>query len=722
VLLTAAPAAAAVDTYEVQNTSGDATVANSLPWAVAQAESDPDPTTITFQAAVTGTITLLADLPTITADLAITGPGSGAVTVKGFSAGSPVFSIAGPSVSLGGMTLVSPGTNGVYAITSALLAVSDIVTSGFSDSGVRAVGTPLVATDVTASANGWDGIEFVGDSGNDATLTRVVANGNSHYGVDIQGLDGAVKLDTVTTTGNTVGGIFGVADGGTFEGTELHATDAATDAGITIELVNNATGTLATASARLSQGYGIQLGVLFGAQLDVEGATADHNGNVGIWSIAGGGARLALANAVSTDNDSDGIAITGFSSAATLTSSRSQNNGGALCGCGGSGLYVAADASDITVTDTSLLDNQSTGGAGLYVDTIYNASVLSIIRTTITGNHATGVSAPDGQGGGVNVQGIVDAGTTMLIQDSTISQNTATVDAGGIYFDDIGGGADTGGVTILRTTIEGNTTPGDGGGILVRSMDYSTTGDAVVALDQSTVSGNVAGGDGGGLYAHMDSGVGAAGIGILDIASSTFSGNGATDDGGAVFLDSSTADPGTFGVTFKHSTFAANTAINGVGGVFVLGTAIRLGLDHALIADNGTTDLSFDPNIEPSTFDWSLVENPGQGVTITGIGNIIGIDPQLATLAFNGGTTKTMLIAPGSPAYNAGNPAFAPPPATDQRGQARVYQVIDIGAVEWHPALALTGGGPRPEAPLIGMLFLFVGLALVAASRIRGSA
>ncbi len=39
-----------------------------------------------------------------------------------------------------------------------------------------------------------------------------------------------------------------------------------------------------------------------------------------------------------------------------------------------------------------------------------------------------------------------------------------------------------------------------------------------------------------------------------------------------------------------------------------------------------------------------------------------------------------MLIAPGSPAYNAGNPAFAGPPTTDQRGQARVYQRIDIEA------------------------------------------
>src|SRR5262249_31047398 len=49
----------------------------------------------------------------------------------------------------------------------------------------------------------------------------------------------------------------------------------------------------------------------------------------------------------------------------------------------------------------------------------------------------------------------------------------------------------------------------------------------------------------------------------------------------------------------------------------------------------------------------------------------------------NGGPTRTQLPAASSPAVNAGNPAFAPPPAADQRGLARVSDGrIDIGAVE----------------------------------------
>ena len=77
----------------------------------------------------------------------------------------------------------------------------------------------------------------------------------------------------------------------------------------------------------------------------------------------------------------------------------------------------------------------------------------------------------------------------------------------------------------------------------------------------------------------------------------------------------------------------------------------------------------------------------------------------------------THLVSPGSAAYNAGNPNITGAPALDQRGLARIYQTIDIGAVEWHPALADTGSEPEPEPGLVGLLFLLTGLALGAATR-----
>ena len=77
-----------------------------------------------------------------------------------------------------------------------------------------------------------------------------------------------------------------------------------------------------------------------------------------------------------------------------------------------------------------------------------------------------------------------------------------------------------------------------------------------------------------------------------------------------------------------------------------------------------------------------MIENL-TGATINGTttGNITGVDPQLAALAANGGTTPTQALTATSPAIDVGNNTGAP--ATDQRGAARpVGASVDIGAFE----------------------------------------
>ena len=77
-----------------------------------------------------------------------------------------------------------------------------------------------------------------------------------------------------------------------------------------------------------------------------------------------------------------------------------------------------------------------------------------------------------------------------------------------------------------------------------------------------------------------------------------------------------------------------------------------------------------------------MIEAPGTATINSIAGNIIGTDPQLGALANNGGPTQTHLPAATSPVINAGDPAFVPPPATDQRGFARVIGGrVDMGAV-----------------------------------------
>ncbi|MGK2947617.1 MAG: choice-of-anchor Q domain-containing protein, partial [Acidimicrobiales bacterium] len=83
----------------------------------------------------------------------------------------------------------------------------------------------------------------------------------------------------------------------------------------------------------------------------------------------------------------------------------------------------------------------------------------------------------------------------------------------------------------------------------------------------------------------------------------------------------------------------------------------------------------------------SLVEGAIEGPAVTdGGGNILGESAELLPLADNGGLTETHALAATSPALDGGDPGFTPPPATDQRGLARVQgEAIDIGAYETQP-------------------------------------
>src|SRR5437588_10332158 len=79
---------------------------------------------------------------------------------------------------------------------------------------------------------------------------------------------------------------------------------------------------------------------------------------------------------------------------------------------------------------------------------------------------------------------------------------------------------------------------------------------------------------------------------------------------------------------------------------------------------------------------------------LTGPGDQLNTDPRLGPLQNNGGHTLTHALLFGSPAVDAGNPNFAPPPFFDQPGPgfspARNGR-IDVGSFE-------VQGGATPTA------------------------
>ena len=256
--------------------------------------------------------------------------------------------------------------------------------------------------------------------------------------------------------------------------------------------------------------------------------------------------------------------------------------------------------------------------------------------------------------------GIANNGTLTLIS-STVSGNTAaSASAGGIY--------NSGTLAVISSTVSGNTTGGsnNGGGI-------ANAGGATLTLTASTINGNTAAGNGGGIE----------NAGTATLINSTLSGNSATSGvGGAVH------NTGT--LRLFSATVAGNSASTG-GGISVAGGTATTA--NTLLAGNTASSTGPDCAGTLSSGNDNLLGN-SSGCTFTSQNNDkVGtagapIDPLLGPLANNGGPTRTRAILPGSPAIAAGSYSCADYQghalATDQRGVARPdpSSRCDIGAYQ----------------------------------------
>ena len=373
-----------------------------------------------------------------------------------------------------------------------------------------------------------------------------------------------------------------------------------------------------------------------------------------IWSQAG----VTIDGNGSTVQGNNTFRI--FRSTATTGTTTIQNltiSGGSTTGSSGGGLL--AD-NDITLTNSTVSGNS----AGFYGGGLRAFNDITLTNSTVSGNGA-------GRGGG----GLY-ADNDIILTNSTVSGNGAGRDGGGLYADND--------IILTNSTVSGNSAGFYGGGLLA---------DNDIALTNSTVSGNSAGRDGGGLLADNDitltnstvsgNSAGFYGGGLLAfndiiLTNSTVSGNSASRGGGLrAFND----------ITLTNSTIAFNVADadnNGTGdggGIFKSGTGTAT-INNSIIAQN--QDLGGEAPDLSGTFDTiqsSLIGNITGATITTSTNNIIGLDPQLAPLANNGGTTQTHALLAGSPAINAGGATTL---TTDQRGFARIVGgIVDMGAFEF---------------------------------------
>jgi predicted outer membrane repeat protein len=277
-----------------------------------------------------------------------------------------------------------------------------------------------------------------------------------------------------------------------------------------------------------------------------------------------GSLRWALANA----NDGDVIDLTGLSGQITLGSQLDIEDVVTIVGPGPSVLAISGGGTTrvfsmegalsgtgaVIISGLTIKDGDVAGpGAGIFFD-CDDASANSLVldNVVITGNTATDL------GGGIYFDRCDEGGLgDLVIRNSTISGNSTSSEGGAIWFDE--GDA----LTILNSTISNNTAEdGRGGGILIDDLvgtalianstiaanEASQNGGGIalrsgdLTLLQTTISGNTAGGSGDGLYLQgsyvyiesaqpgRDDGVQAQDAGDVTITGTIIAGNGDGSD------------------------------------------------------------------------------------------------------------------------------------------------------------------------------------------------
>ena len=367
----------------------------------------------------------------------------------------------------------------------------------------------------------------------------------------------------------------------------------------------------------------------------------------------------------------------------------------------GGGIYN--DHAGLTISNCEFGANHAiASGAGIYNNGEQGGdATLQISNCMFSANFSQGL------GGGISNDGSLGGGATLEIEACGFDTNLASSGGGAIAnVGDSGAAtleihmstlttnfAPDGAATYNRNatstldtcTIINNQAGGRGAGIY---NNGSEKGAAILTVSNSTLMGNFAEShSGGGIY-NDGSAVGNA---ILQITNSTLSQNSATKAGGAIYNNSES--DGAASLEIDNSTFSDNFAGPEGAGIHNLGVNATISLADTILKNDGVTISIFNDLGTVTSLGYNLSDDEAGGFLV-GPGNQTNTDPMLGPLQDNGGPTLTHELLNGSPAIDAGDPSFVPPPFYDQRGPV-FFRVrngrIDIGSFE-----AQVGSTPTP--------------------------
>jgi hypothetical protein len=293
-------------------------------------------------------------------------------------------------------------------------------------------------------------------------------------------------------------------------------------------------------------------------------------------------------------------------------------------------------------------------------------ATVSVSNCVVSGNSLGGLSNDASHGPNEHTFDVA----TMTITNSVVSDNSGT------------GVSNTGNLTIVNSTLRGNSAVQTdlGGGI--SNGSFKTPGTLVTVIN-STISGNSAQ-DGGGIFSEY---------GFVSILNSTISGNSAGDGGGGIANFAGA-------VQIANSTISGNSAVSG-GGVYNVPDqfgAARIETGNTIFDAGASGQNIFNDGGTVTSHGYNLSSDDGGGY-LTGPGDQINTDPLLGPLQDNGGPTLTHSPLSGSPAIDAGDPNFTPPPFHDQRGPCFYWvfgRRLDVGSLETQPGPRCPTPKPRP--------------------------
>jgi CSLREA domain-containing protein len=469
------------------------------------------------------------------------------------------------------------GGNGGAIFASAALTIidsniNDNVVSGIDDDS----GLPARGAGIFTSAN--------------LTLMNTSMSGNfaprAGGAIEISGTGAPISVSITGGTfdgngtgvdemGNLTTGMNAPGNGGV-----LHVSDNGSVVTVDIE------GGTYTNNVAASEGGALWNG---GGTMTVDGSTITGNTAMGAAADNGGGGIFNNGGTLNINSEAGATLIS------ENTATGAAGSGGGIFNDGGS-LFIDDLGGDSTTAGVTISSNLAPrAGGGIESRNSIGNTLRGVI---LTGNTAGDVpveggdpiSANPGNGGGVHISGTgrLDVlSTSAGDRRSTVSNNLAANEGGGLWFNVSGGSVEASDVSDNEAA--GNGAANGGGGIFHNAGNTPNDGDdtgGTVRVEGSTVTGNDAtgtAGSGGGIFVNAG--------GTVNVEASIIAGNTANRAGGGVETLSTVEGAAMLsltGVSLTGNTAGAGDAANpgNGGGVHVTGTGATTNVSASLVADN----------------------------------------------------------------------------------------------------------------------------------------